>query len=172
GDWGTQFGKLLVGWKEHLNRATLERDPIGEMERIYKLVNEACEKDPTVLERARQELVKLQSGDEENLGIWHEMIALSETQFDRVYKRLGVRFDHLFGESYYNPRLKSVIEDLRQRGLAKESEGALIIAFDDVSELKGHPALVQKSDGGFNYTTTDLATLQFRLEGGVWGGKP
>jgi arginyl-tRNA synthetase len=172
GDWGTQFGKLLVGWKEHLDRAALERDAIAEMERLYKLVNTACEQDPAVLERARQELVNLQRGDEENLRIWREMIALSETQFERVYKRLGVHFDHTYGESYYNPRLKNVVEDLQKRGLARESEGAIIVAFDDVHELKEHAALVQKSDGGFNYTTTDLATLQFRLEGGTWGGKP
>jgi arginyl-tRNA synthetase len=172
GDWGTQFGKLLVGWKKHLDKAALERDPIGEMERLYKLVNAACEQNPEVLDEARQELVKLQSGDEENLKIWREMIALSETQFERVYKRLGVQFDYTYGESYYNPRLKLVIEDLKQRGLARESEGALIVGFEEVPDLKDHPALVQKSDGGFNYTTTDLATLQFRMEGGTWGEKP
>jgi len=172
GDWGTQFGKLLVGWKQHLDRAALEKDPIGEMERLYKLVNAACEQNPAVLDEARQELVKLQSGDEENLQIWRDMIALSETQFERVYTRLGVKFDYTYGESYYNPRLKSVIEDLKKRGLARESEGALIVPFDDVPDLKEHPALVQKSDGGFNYTTTDLATLQFRMEGGTWGAKP
>ncbi|MGZ5529935.1 MAG: arginine--tRNA ligase, partial [Limisphaerales bacterium] len=172
GDWGTQFGKLLVGWKQHLDRAALEKDPIGEMERLYKLVNAACEQNPAVLDEARQELVKLQSGDEENLQIWRDMIALSETQFERVYNRLGVKFDYTYGESYYNPRLKNVIEDLKKRGLARESEGALIVPFDDVPDLKEHPALVQKSDGGFNYTTTDLATLQFRMEGGTWGAKP
>ena len=100
------------------------------------------------------------------------MIALSQEQFDRVYGRLGVKFDHTFGESYYNSRLKPVVEDLRRRGLARDSEGAVAVFFDDIPELKAQPALVQKSDGGFNYTTTDLATLQFRLEGGTWGGAP
>jgi arginyl-tRNA synthetase len=100
------------------------------------------------------------------------MIALSQEQFDRVYGRLGVKFDYTFGESYYNPRLKDVVADLRRRGLARESEGAIAVFFDDIAELKGQPALVRKSDGGFNYTTTDLATLQFRLEGGAWGGPP
>ena len=172
GDWGTQFGKLIVGWKSRLDAAALARDPIAEMERLYKLVNAACEQDPKTLESARQELVKLQNGDEENLGLWRKMIALSQEQFDRVYKRLGVQFDHAFGESHYNPRLKSVVEDLRRRGLARESEGAMAVFFDDMPELKGHPALVQKSDGGFNYTTTDLATLQFRMEGGCGNGPP
>jgi arginyl-tRNA synthetase len=172
GDWGTQFGKLIVGWKSRLDAAALARDPIAEMERLYKLINAACEQDPKTLESARQELVKLQNGDEENLGIWRRMIALSQEEFDRVYARLGVRFDHTFGESHYRARLKSVVEDLQRRGLARESEGALAVFFDDVPELKGQPALVQKSDGGFNYTTTDLATLQFRMEGGCGNGTP
>ena len=172
GDWGTQFGKLIVGWKTRLDASALARDPLAEMERLYKLINAACEQDPKILESARQELVKLQRGDEENLRLWLQMIALSQEQFDRVYARLGVKFDHTFGESHYNPRLKSVVEELKARGLARESEGALAVFFDGVPELKGQPALVQKSDGGFNYTTTDLATLQFRLEGGCGGGPP
>ena len=172
GDWGTQFGKLLVGWKTRLDRAALAAEPIGEMERLYKQVNEACEKDPATLEQARQELVKLQGGDEENLRIWKEMIALSEQQFDRVYARLGVKFDHIFGESYYNAKLKSVVEELTQSGLATESEGATVVYFENDPELKEHAAMIRKSDGGFNYMTTDLATLRFRLEGGVWDGAP
>jgi arginyl-tRNA synthetase len=172
GDWGTQFGKLLVGWKTDLNAEALRADPIAEMERLYKKVNQACESDAKVLESARQELVKLQGGDAENLRIWREMIALSESQFQRVYSRLGVKFDYQLGESYYNPRLQAVVRELAERGLARPSEGAMAVFFDDIPELKESPALVQKSDGGFNYTTTDLATLQFRLEGGTWGAKP
>ena len=164
GDWGTQFGMLLVGWKKHLNREALQRDPIAEMERLYKFVSAACKENPAVLEEARQELVRLQRGDEENLHAWREMIALSQTQFDTIYGRLGVRFDHTLGESFYNPKLQGVADELRAKGLARESEGALAIFFDDVPQLKDKPALVQKSDGGFNYTTTDLATLQYRLE--------
>ena len=164
GDWGTQFGMLLVGWKKHLDRAALDRDPITEMERLYRKVNAASEADEPVRERARQELVKLQSGDGENLKIWCEMISLSERQFDRIYARLGVKFDHTLGESFYNPRLNPLVEELRARGIARESEGALVIFLDDISQLKEHPALIRKSDGGFNYTTTDLATLAYRLE--------
>jgi arginyl-tRNA synthetase len=164
GDWGTQFGKLLVGWKRHLDRAALQTDPIGEMERLYKLVNAATEADPNVLDEARQELVKLQRGDPENLRIWREMIALSQVQFDTIYARLGVQFDHTYGESFYNPRLQQLVQELTQKGLAQESEGALVVFFDGTSQLSKHPALIQKSDGAFNYTTTDLATLQHRLE--------
>jgi arginyl-tRNA synthetase len=164
GDWGTQFGKLLVGWKQHLNKEALQRDPIGEMERLYKIVNAASETDPAVLDAARSELVRLQSGDPENLAIWRRMIALSQKQFDEIYGRLGVKFDHVLGESFYNARLPSLVEELSDRGLVRQSEGAMAAFFEDVPELKENPALVRKSDGGFNYTTTDLATLEYRLK--------
>ena len=177
GDWGTQFGKLLLGWKQQLDRAALERDPIGEMERLYKAVNAASEADPTVLEAARQELVILQNGDEENLRIWHKMIRLSQVQFDTIYGRLGVKFDHTLGESFYNPRLKSVVQELRDQGIARESEGAICVFSDGAlppkqdpflkqedGEWKPNACLIQKSDGAANYATTDLATLAHRLE--------
>ena len=164
GDWGTQFGKLLVGWKQQLDRAALQSDPIGEMERLYKSINAASANDPALLEHARQELVKLQEGDPENLRIWTEMIALSQVQFETIYERLGVRFDHSLGESFYNPRLKQVVQELQQKEIARESEGAMAVFFDDLPQLKEHPALIRKSDGAANYTTTDLATLAHRLE--------
>ncbi len=177
GDWGTQFGKLLVGWKKHLDRAALKADAIAEMERLYKLINSASEKDPAVLEEARQELVKLQGGDEENLGIWREMIALSQHQFDSIYGRLNVKFDKTLGESFYNRWLKEVVEDLRAKNIARESDGAFCVFSDGKVPQKDdpfliqrdgkwqdNPALIQKSDGGFNYATTDLATLKYRLE--------
>ena len=163
GDWGTQFGMLLVGWKTQLDRAALERDPISEMERLYRAVTAAGQGDPAVLERAREELVRLQNGDEENLGLWREMIALSQKQFDDLYARLGVKFDHVLGESFYNPQLSGVVADLVGRGIVRESEGAQVAFFEDIPELKDHPAIVQKKDGAANYATTDLATLQYRL---------
>ncbi len=177
GDWGTQFGKLLVGWKNHLNPAALKADPISEMERLYKLVNAASEADEKILVAARDELVKLQSGDEENLRIWREMIELSQHQFDDIYGRLGVKFDHTYGESFYNPWLKETVDELRDKGIARETEGAIGI-FSDGSlpqkedpfliqrdgEWQPNPCLIQKSDGGFNYATTDLATLRYRLQ--------
>jgi arginyl-tRNA synthetase len=169
GDWGTQFGMLLVGWKTQLDPAALQADPIAELERVYREVNARCDPqlpgfDPATLERARAELVKLQRGDAENLAIWRQMIALSRRQFDAIYARLGVKFDHTLGESFYQPRLQATVEELRRLGIARESEGAIVIFFDDVPELKATPALIQKSDGAFNYMTTDLATLAYRLE--------
>lgn len=164
GDWGTQFGKLLVGWKSQLDRDALAKDPIAEMERLYKRINAASEADPAVLESARQELVKLQNGDAENLALWQEMIQYSQSQFDEVYRRLGVVFDHTLGESFYNPHLRPLVEQLKQAGLARESEGAMAVFFEDDPQLKDHPALIQKSDGAANYTTTDLATLAYRMQ--------
>jgi arginyl-tRNA synthetase len=177
GDWGTQFGKLLLGWKGILDRAALERDAIAELERLYKVINAECDANPDRLEAAKAELVKLQAGDPENTAIWKEMIALSQKQFDTIYGRLGVKFDFTYGESFYNPWLGSVVNDLLQRGIARESEGAVGV-FSDGSlppkedmflvnrdgEWVPDPALVRKSDGGFNYTTTDLATIDYRLK--------
>ncbi len=177
GDWGTQFGKLLLGWKQILDRAALERDAITELERLYKVINAECDANPARLEEAKAELVKLQAGDAENTAIWKEMIALSQKQFDEIYGRLGVKFDFALGESFYNPQLAEVVNDLLQRGIARESEGAVGVFSDgsvppkeDVflvnrdGEWVPDPALVRKSDGGFNYTTTDLATIDYRLK--------
>ena len=176
GDWGTQFGKLLVGWKELLDRPALERDPIAEMERLYKAVNTQCDADPARLEAARQELVRLQAGDPENLAIWREMIRLSQVQFDTLYGRLGVRFDHTLGESFYNPGLGRVVDELLAAGIARTSDGAVAVFSDRTMPPKEDPflvsrdgewvdvpALIRKSDGAFNYMTTDLATVDHRL---------
>jgi arginyl-tRNA synthetase len=177
GDWGTQFGKLLLGWKQILDRPALQRDAIAELERLYKIINAECDADPARLEAAKSELVKLQAGDPENISIWREMIRLSQVQFDTIYSRLNVKFDHALGESFYNPWLGEIVTDLRQRGIARESEGAVGV-FSDGSlppkedpflvnrdgEWIADPALVRKSDGGFNYTTTDLATVDYRLK--------
>ncbi len=177
GDWGTQFGMLTVGWKTEVNREALAADPLSEMERIYKLISARCKEDPATLDAVRQELVKLQGGDEENLAIWKEMIRLSQGQFDAIYGRLGVRFDVALGESFYNPWLKEVVQQLVERGIARESEGALCVFSDgagkpeddpflikDKDGWRDNPAMVQKSDGASNYTTTDLATLQYRIQ--------
>ncbi len=136
GDWGTQFGKLLVGWKEHLDRDALGRDALAEMEHLYKLVNSACDEDETILIRARSELVKLQNGDAENLAIWHEMIDLSRHRFDEIYGRLGVEFDETLGESFYNDRLKGVVDELVTQGIAEESDGAQVVFFNHHKSLK------------------------------------
>ncbi len=176
GDWGTQFGMLLVAWKESLDRAALEADPLAEMERLYKSMTARCQADPSAREAARAELVRLQSGDPENLAIWQEMIRLSQSQFHDIYGRLGVVFDHALGESFYNPWLAETVEALAAAGIARESEGAMCVFSDRAGPEKDdpflvsrdgqwhdNPALVRKADGGFNYTTTDLATIAYRV---------
>lgn len=110
GDWGTQFGKLLFGWKSDLNEGALRKDALGEMERLYRKVNQDGETRPEILRQARRELLALQQGDQESQAIWQRMIELSRRQFDEVYARLNVRFDETLGESHYNQRdRKSVV---------------------------------------------------------------
>jgi arginyl-tRNA synthetase len=163
GDWGTQFGQLLIGWKKYLDRAALERAPLEEMGRLYKKVHAEFEASDEVKTEARQELVKLQNGDAENLAFWQEMIRLSLREFQKIYDRLGVKFDHVLGESFYNPQLKPVVQDLVANGVARESEGAIVVFFDQ-PDLKETPMIIQKSDGAANYSTTDLATLAYRID--------
>ena len=204
GDWGTQFGMLIFAWNFESffeNDPANLPDPIAEFERVYKIVSRACEGDAgsldyirkkfsfradvsqepfdekIALQKAKEELVKLQAGHEQNLQIWRRLIAISQFQFNKIYSRLGVQFDVTLGESFYNPWLGEVVNDLLAKEIARESEGAVGV-FSDGSlppkedpflvnrdgEWIADPALVRKSDGGFNYTTTDLATIDYRLK--------
>jgi arginyl-tRNA synthetase len=162
GDWGTQFGKIIYGWKHDLNEENLQQDPIAEMERLYKSVNAQSETDESIADAARAETAKLQNGNAENLEIWNKLREYSQGQFDEIYGRLHVHFDHTLGESFYNDELANVVEDLQQKRLAKNSEGAVIVPFEDINALADKPLLIQKSDGSSLYGTTDLATIQYR----------
>lgn len=164
GDWGTQFGMLIVGYRTLLDRAAFERDPLAEMERIYKTIQAQTKSDPAIAARAREELAKLQKGDADNTALWQEFMAVSRRTFERVYARLDVSFDHWLGESFYNPQLAGVVQELQEKGLAKPSEGAICIFYDDEPELANTPFLIQKQDGAYLYSTTDLATLKYRAE--------
>src|SRR5450755_27801 len=164
GDWGTQFGMVIYGWKNLLDRAALERDPITELVRIYKETNEKATADPKVREAARQELVKLQAGDSENVSIWKETVDLSLKEFERAYQVLDIHYDIQRGESFYNDRLPSVVERLLKSKIAEISEGAVCVFFPDIPELAERPAIIRKSDGGFNYATTDIATVDYRIK--------
>jgi arginyl-tRNA synthetase len=205
GDWGTQFGMLLLGWKRHrrdtgkeafdietlveLYRgiqteietqtrqavqkryperwAELRQQAMPENDVVKELLKELGPQKPLDLSKtemeSKEELVKLQAGDAENISIWKKMIDRSMAEFNAIYKRLGVRFDHTFGESFYDPRLEPLVRELQSKGIAVESQGALAVFLEE-PQVKGTPALVRKSDGAFNYTTTDLATIQYRLE--------
>jgi len=163
GDWGTQFGMVIWGWKNLLDPQSLERDPIVELVRIYKETNERAATDPAVRESARQELVKLQASDPENFSIWKETVDLSLKEFERVYQLLDIHYDIQRGESFYNDRLPGVVETLLKTGIAEISEGAVCVFFRDIPELADKPAIIRKKDGGFNYATTDVATVDYRI---------
>ncbi len=161
GDWGTQFGMLILGWKQFRDDAALKKDPIAELERLYKYVNGREE----LRDEAKAELVKLQRGDKENEEIYRTINLLSMREFDNTYHRLGVKFDYTRGESSYNPMLAGVVEELRRAGIARESERALCIFFEENPELKNTaPLIIQKADGAFLYGTTDMATLKSRID--------
>ncbi|MEY2488484.1 MAG: arginyl-tRNA synthetase, partial [Verrucomicrobiota bacterium] len=164
GDWGTQFGMVIYGWKNLLDRAALERDPIGELVRIYKETNEKATADPKVREAVREELVKLQAGHAENVSIWKETVDLSLKEFERAYQVLDIHYDIQRGESFYNDRLAAVVDRLLKAKIAEISEGAVCVFFPDIPELAERPAIIRKSDGGFNYATTDVATVDYRIQ--------
>src|SRR5213595_1385651 len=164
GDWGTQFGMVIWGWKNLLDRAALGRDPLAEIVRIYKETNARSTSDPSVRDACRQELVKLQSGDKENTDIWNECVALSMQDFQHVYQLLDIHYDIQCGESFYNDRLAGVVERLLKCGIAEISEGAVVVFFRDIPELADKPCIIRKRDGGFNYATTDIATVDYRFD--------
>ncbi len=175
GDWGTQFGMVLYGWKRDLNEAALLSDPIRELLRLYKAVNaesKAQEEemkagdrpDTPVRDACRAELVKLQAGDPENRAIWQRCVDVSLAGLAIVYNKLDITFDHYLGESFYNDRLPSLVAELEASGLARGSDGALCIFTDDSPDAV--PFIIRKRDGGYGYATTDLATVEHRLR--VW----
>ena len=163
GDWGTQFGMVIYGWKNLLDRAALERDPIAELVRIYKAANELTKTDPAVRDECRNELVKLQAGDQENLRIWNECVALSMKEFEAAYEILDIHYDIQRGESFYNDRLPAVVDRLLESKIAEISEDAVCVFFRDIPELADKPIIIRKKDGGFNYATTDIATVDYRI---------
>jgi arginyl-tRNA synthetase len=166
GDWGTQFGILLYGYKHFRDDSALAKQPLRELERLYlhvrslmKTEEEDAADDP-VAEAARKETARLHAGDQENLELWRRFQPWCREEIDQLYRRLDVVFDHMTGESFYNPMLPDIVRDLKHKGLAVESQGALAVFLEEGQP----PALVQKSDGAYTYTTTDLATLRYRLE--------
>jgi arginyl-tRNA synthetase len=163
GDWGTQFGMVIWGWKNLLDREALQRDPLAEIVRVYKETNARSTSDPAVRDACRQELVKLQSGDKENTDIWKECVALSMKDFEHVYELLDIHYDIQCGESFYNDRLAGVVERLLKSRIAEVSEGAVVVFFRDIPELADKPCIIRKSDGGFNYATSDIATVDYRI---------
>ena len=168
GDWGTQFGIILHGYKHMLDEKAFQNEPVKELARLYVEVRKLFKTpeeiakgviDP-VQNACRDETAKMHKGDQTNLELWRKFMPVCLGEIDLVYQRLGVHFDHTYGESFYQPFLNKVVQDLSASGLARESEGALAIFLTEDAT----PALVRKSDGAFTYMTTDLATIQYRVE--------
>ena len=177
GDWGTQFGMIIHGWKTQLDQSKLKVDPIHELVSVYKAVNAAAKADEAVLELCKGELVKLQQGDAENLGIWKECVRLTLEQLEKVYGALDIKFDHYLGESFYNDALAPLVAEMLNQGIATISEGATVVFSDgsvkpendpflirDKDEWKPAPCIIRKGDGGYLYATTDLATIDYRVK--------
>ncbi len=234
GDWGTQFGMIIYGYKHFVDRAAFDKAPVAELSRIYRLIqqiigyqeavasrggavaaieqakqrlktteeraagNKKAEKEikaaqrsvseaeealrsldqkisrvdsdpklksltvehPNMETRAQQETVKLHQGDEESLKLWNQFLPVCIDEIEQVYKRLNITFDYQYGESFYHSMLGPLVDSLQSKGLAKESDGALCIFLPGFEA----PMIVQKQDGAFLYATTDLATIQYRME--------
>ena len=164
GDWGTQFGKLIYGFKRWADPAALAAEPIEELERVYKLGHEATPDGSPELDIARAELVKLQNGDPENFALWKKFSDVSLAAFQTIYDRLGITFDHFLGESFYNDKLDRVYRELAGAQIAEVSEGALVVFHPEHPRFKTQPFLIRKADGASNYGSTDLATALHRAE--------
>ena len=178
GDWGTQFGMILWGWKHCRDDAAFAADPTGELGRLYRLVRKLADAKPEELaadpaaaalaakhpdcgREVLAETAKLHAGDPENRGLWERFMPVCLAEIERLYRRLDVSFDHQLGESFFQPMLAGVVDDLLARGLARESRGAVGVFLDGDD---APPFLVRKADGAFLYATTDLATIRWRLE--------
>jgi len=161
GDWGTQFGLLIAGYKKWGNAQKIKKQPIAEMLRLYVKFSQAAKKNPKLLEQGRKEFKKLEQGDKENRRLWKWFLDESLRDFERVYKLLGVKIENTIAESFYEPELKSLIKDALSKGIAqKGKDGSVIISIPGSST----PEIIQKSDGGTIYTTRELAAIRHRLK--------
>jgi len=161
GDWGTQFGMIILGLKRSGRLSDLDNATVQDIAAIYRTISAESDANPDTAEAARQEVVKLHHGDPENRRIWERVMRISMKELDRTYARLGISFDQVLGESFYESMLPDVVEDLRRKGIARDSEGAVAVFFENE---KYTPFLIRKSDGAFLYPTTDLATIRYRLQ--------
>jgi arginyl-tRNA synthetase len=161
GDWGSQFGMILWGWKNARDDAAYAANPVAELSRLYRLVQTRIKAgEAGVEDAARAETAKLHAGDPENRALWEQFMPHCLGALHAIYERLGVRFDLELGESFYDPMLADVVKDLEHRGLARPSEGATVVFVEGTKA----PFIVRKSDGAYNYATTDLATIKYRRE--------
>lgn len=160
GDWGTPFGKLMVGYEKWLDKEAYAANPVDELERIYVKFAQEVENNPELEDLAREEIAKTQAGDEDRIKLWKEILHATLDENEKLYNRMGIGFDTYYGESYYNDMMPGVIEELKKKELLTVDEGAGLVFFDESENL--HPCIVQKKDGAFLYSTSDLATIQFK----------
>ncbi len=159
GDWGTQFGKLIVSYKKWGNKKSVEENGINELMRLYVKFHEEAKENSELDDLAREWFVKMQNGDEEALYLWKWFNDLSLVEFKKIYERLGVKFDYYMGESFYNDKMQAVVDELKEKKLLVESEGAMIV---DLEKYKMPPCLILRSDGGTLYPTRDIAAAIYR----------
>ena len=159
GDYGTQFGKLIEGYKMWGKEYDIEKDPINELTKIYIRINEACKNDEQILENCRNNFKKLEDGDPECVELWTKFKDLSLREFQKVYDILGTKFDSWNGESFYTDKMGEVIDLLEKSGKLVESQGARIIDLEDYGMA---PCLIEKSNGSSTYATRDLAAILYR----------
>lgn len=166
GDWGTNFGVLILELKE--SQIQLPADPeeaVGLLDQLYKIgAAKAQDKGGAGAERARAELVKLQNGDPENTRIWEQIVAVSNRAAEAVYQMLNVTIEHTLGESFYRDKVEHIYDELTKYQLAETSEGALVVFHPEHPRFKEQPFIIRKSDGASNYASTDLATVLYRVE--------
>ena len=159
GDWGTQFGKLIEAYKLWGSKEAVEEKGISELTRIYVKFHEEAEKDDSLNDRARAWFVKMQDGDEEAISLWKWFYDISIKEFERVYEKLGVKFDYYTGESFYNDKMDAVVEELKDKNLLGESNGAMIV---DLEDANMPPCLILRTDGGTLYATRDITAALYR----------
>ncbi|MGB0371242.1 MAG: arginine--tRNA ligase [Opitutales bacterium] len=163
GDWGTQFGMIIWGIKDSgFDLDAEHEDVIADLEALYKAGNAAYKSSDETADAVRQELVKLQSGDPENLAIWQKITDLSWSAFDKIYQQLGISFDLVLGESFYRDKVDFIYEAMEKSGLSEESDGAVVVFHPEHKRFKKQPFIIRKADGASNYATTDLATIYHR----------
>jgi len=159
GDWGTQFGKLIVAFKKWGERSLIEQNGIEEIERLYVKFHDEAEKDKSLEDEARSWLVKMQNHEEEAISIWKLLCDISIVEYEKQYKRLNIHFDSYLGESFYNDKMPAAVEEIKSKGILKESDGAQIV---DLEEYKMPPCLILRKDGGALYPTRDIASALYR----------
>jgi len=170
GDWGTNFGTLIM----KIKRDTIDLNALGDnalatLDQLYKDGSALETEQPELRDISRSELVKLQNGDPENTAIWQQIVDISKVAFDQLFKQLGVRIDITLGESFYRDKVERIYKELTEIGLAEESDGALVVWHDEIAKFsrdneRPYPFNIRKRDGASNYASTDLATILYRLE--------